>query len=77
MSHLSVVDKRGPGRPSADETRRRTARFLLLAADGVPLDEAASEAGVKPERALRLVSNLSLFQDVLRKVRQRDDRLSA
>lgn len=75
---LSPPAPRRRGRPSADESRRRTARFLTLAADGVPLDEAASQAGMTPERALRLVSNLALFQDILRKVRrQLDDRLSA
>lgn len=66
------------GRPPADESRRRTARFLMLAADGVPLDHAASQAGITPERALRLVSNLPLFEDILRRVRRvQDERLSA
>lgn len=45
-----------PGRPSRDETRERTARFLRLCAQGLPYDEAAERARVKPTRALRIVS---------------------
>lgn len=50
------------GRPSKHEQRRRTARFLALAAAGMRLDLAAAQAGVKPERALRLVSDRDAFQ---------------
>lgn len=45
------------GRPSKLEQQRRTARFIALAAAGVRLDLAARQAGVKPERALRIVSD--------------------
>jgi len=53
------------GRPSKAEEHRRTARFLALAATGVRLDLAAREAGVKAERALRLVSDRDEFDAAL------------
>ena len=53
------------GRPSKAEERRRTARFLTLAATGVRLDLAARQAGVKAERALRLVSDRDEFDAAL------------
>ena len=53
------------GRPTALEQRRRTARFLTLAAAGVRLDVAAAQAGVKAERALRLVSDRDAFDAAL------------
>lgn len=52
------------GRPSKHEQRRRTARFLELAARGVPYDQAAAQSGVKAERALRIVSDPG-FQQTL------------
>lgn len=58
----AVESPRRIGRPTAVEQRDRTARFLLLAADGVRLDLAAREAGVKPERALRLLSERGIVQ---------------
>ena len=45
------------GRPSADEQARRTDVFLRLAAGGARLDVAARDARVKPDRALRIVSD--------------------
>lgn len=53
------------GRPSKHEQRQRTARFLALAAAGMRLDLAARQAGVKPERALRLVSDRDAFEEAL------------
>jgi len=54
------------GRPSKHEQRARTARFLALAAAGMRLDLAAQQAGVKPERALRLVSDRDAFDATIR-----------
>lgn len=45
------------GRPTKIDALRRTARYLELAGRGVPLDEAAKQAGVDPWRALRLASD--------------------
>lgn len=49
------------GRPSKHEQRRRTATFLRLCATGMRYDLAARQAGVKPERALRIVSDRDAF----------------
>jgi hypothetical protein len=49
------------GRPHKRAANERTARFLTLAADGYPLDLAAKLAGVKAERALRIVSDTPQF----------------
>lgn len=53
------------GRPSKHEQRRRTATFLALCATGMRYDLAARQAGVKPERALRLVSDREAFDATL------------
>ena len=45
------------GRPRDHETKRRTREFLRLLADGVMPHDAAKRAGVKPERALRLLAD--------------------
>lgn len=58
---MTRADSRAAGRPTKTDSRARTARFLQLAAAGVPLDEAARQAGVKAERALRLVSDRQQF----------------
>ncbi len=50
------------GRPSKHDQRARTARFLALCATGMRYDLAARQAGVKPERALRLVSDRDAFE---------------
>ena len=52
------------GRPAKPDTQRRTARFLSLAIDGVRLDVAAHMAGVKPERALRILSDPGVLASV-------------
>lgn len=57
-----VSEQRRIGRPTAAEQQQRTARFLVLAADGVPYDKAAKRAGVKAERALRLLSETGIVQ---------------
>lgn len=56
------------GRPSKHETRARTARFLALCAAGMRYDLAARQAGVKPERALRLVSDRNAFEQTLQAI---------
>lgn len=45
------------GRPREPETRRRTAEFLRLLGHGTMPHDAAKQAGVKPERALRLLGD--------------------
>lgn len=57
------------GRPDAFETRRRTARFLQLVADGRTLRDAAREAGVKPDRALGLVQDRDEFDRQIAQLR--------
>lgn len=47
----------GHGRPNRHESDRRRREFLRLVANGIPFDEAASLARVKPERALKLLSH--------------------
>ena len=46
----------GVGRPRAHESNARRDEFLRLVLDGVPCDEAARRARVKPERALAILS---------------------
>ena len=53
------------GRPTKHEQRRRTATFLALCATGMRYDLAARQAGVKPERALRLVSDRDAFEQTI------------
>lgn len=45
------------GRPTRTETRARTREFLRLLAAGAMPHDAARAAGVKPERALRLLGD--------------------
>jgi hypothetical protein len=45
------------GRPREHESRRRTSEFLRLLAGGAMPHDAARQAGVKPERALRLLGD--------------------
>ena len=46
------------GRPRAADSAARRAEFLRLVLDGVPCDEAAQRARVKPERALAILTPL-------------------
>jgi len=57
------------GRPTRHDQRARTARFLTLCAAGMRYDLAAQQAGVKPARALRLVSDRDAFENTLRAVK--------
>ena len=50
------------GRPRSHESRQRTQDLLRLLGQGVPLADAARQAGVKPERVLRLLSDSAFRQ---------------
>lgn len=58
----------GTGRPSRDESERRTARFLCAVADGKDAVEAAKAAHLSPWKALRIVTE-SDFRDVVQAIR--------
>ena len=45
------------GRPSRDDSLERAQLFMRLCAEGVRFDVAAASARVKPQRALRLLSD--------------------
>lgn len=60
-------------RPDAFETRRRTARFLALVAQGLTLREAAKQACVHPDRALDLVQDRDEFDRQVQALRRRRD----
>jgi hypothetical protein len=47
----------GAGRPSTEESDRRRREFLRLIVEGVPGDEAARRARIKPERALAILTH--------------------
>jgi len=47
----------GVGRPSIAESARRRREFLRLVVEGVPGDEAARRARIKPERALAILTH--------------------
>jgi hypothetical protein len=55
MASTSVFG--GMGRPSSAESDRRRREFLRLVVDGVPGDEAARIARIKPERALAILTH--------------------
>lgn len=46
----------GVGRPSTEDSLARRDEFLRLVFDGVPCDDAARLARVKPERALAILT---------------------
>lgn len=56
------------GRPSAEESRLRTSRFLTLVASGVEADVAAKQAKIGPWRALRIVTEAT-YHDVVQAIR--------
>lgn len=64
------------GRPSADESRLRTQRFLCLIADGMDAEQAAREAKIGPWRALRIVTE-SDFREIVQAIRATIDTLAA
>lgn len=57
----------GVGRPSVEEAARRRREFLRLVVEGLPFDEAAKRAQVKPERALRILSHPDVRELVARR----------
>jgi hypothetical protein len=46
----------GVGRPSNVELERQRSEFRRLVAAGVDIDEAARQSGIKPERALAVLT---------------------
>lgn len=58
FQEASVSKFGGIGRPSSEDSRARRDEFLRLVFEGVPCEEAAKLARVKPERALAILSPL-------------------
>lgn len=55
----SVTTTRAAGRPTIQESRRRTVEFVrLVSAEGLTPDEACERSGVSPKRALRLLGEM-------------------
>lgn len=57
-------------RPDAFETRRRTARFLALVAQGLTLQDAAKEAGMNGLRVLGLLEDRDEFDRQVQALRE-------
>jgi hypothetical protein len=56
------------GRPTGIDSLRRRSKFLLLLAEGVDAVEARKQAGVDPDRALRIVTDSS-FAEIVQALR--------
>lgn len=48
------------GPPPRRELQQRTRRFLQFVAEGVPLDQAAVDAGLSHARALKIIAEIGL-----------------